>query len=243
MLPLFLDKYVSNLHQFREIGFVWGGMRIFGIGVSPGNVAVCHGSVMKEVDRKVRLAELIMRWLIFALALLASFLLATASEVKVIFSVHKEAKFTDMTSLVFLVISNGVVAAYSLLQGLRCVLCMVRGIVMFSKPSAWVIFSGDQVMAYVTLAAVAAAAQSAVFAEFGQSELQWMKLSDIYRKYCIQVGEGIASALLVSLGMIGVSCLSAFSLFRLYNKASNKNSSSTWYKDAVSVVNLLPAPY
>lgn len=78
-------------------------------------------------------------------------------------------------------------------------------------------------MAYVTVAAVAAAAQSAVFAKLGQPEVQWMKICDMYGKFCNQVGEGIASAVLVSLSMVLLSCISAFSLFRLYggNKAKS----------------------
>lgn len=81
-----------------------------------------------------------------------------------------------------------------------------------------------QAMAYVTVAAVAAAAQSAVIAKLGQPELQWMKICNMYGKFCNQVGEGIASAFVVSLSMVGLSCISAFSLFRLYGGNKNKNS-------------------
>lgn len=42
-------------------------------------------------------------------------------------------------------VANGIVAAYSLVQVMRCVVSMVRGNVLFSKPIAWIIFSGDQV--------------------------------------------------------------------------------------------------
>lgn len=42
-------------------------------------------------------------------------------------------------------VANGIAAAYSLLQVLRCVVSMVRGNLLFSKPLAWAIFSGDQV--------------------------------------------------------------------------------------------------
>ncbi|VVA30661.1 PREDICTED: CASP [Prunus dulcis] len=127
----------------------------------------------------------------------------------------------------FLVIVNGIIAAYSLVQVLRCVVSMVRGNVLFSKPIAWIIFSGDQVMAYVSVAAVGAAAQSAVFAKLGQSELQWMKICNMYDKFCNQVGEGIASALLVSLSTVVLSCISAFNLFRLYGGNKSKSSSAT----------------
>lgn len=80
-----------------------------------------------------------------------------------------------------------------------------------------------QMMAYLTVAAVAANVQSAVFAKLGQPELQWMKICNMYGKFCNQVGEGIASALLVSISMVVLSCISAFSLFRLYGGSKAKN--------------------
>jgi len=81
-------------------------------------------------------------------------------------------------------------------------------------------------MAYVTLAAVAAAAQSAVLGEFGQPQLQWMKICNLYGKFCTQVGEGLASAVVVSLSMVTLSCVSAFNLFRLYGSNKGKNTAS-----------------
>ncbi|KAF4353671.1 hypothetical protein G4B88_020122 [Cannabis sativa] len=47
-------------------------------------------------------------------------------------------------ALVFVVIVNAIVSAYSLIQALRCVVSMDKGSVLFSKPLVWVIFSGDQ---------------------------------------------------------------------------------------------------
>ena len=40
---------------------------------------------------------------------------------------------------------NGMAAAYSLVHAVRCVVGMMKGSVLFSKPLAWAIFSGDQV--------------------------------------------------------------------------------------------------
>ena len=79
-----------------------------------------------------------------------------------------------------------------------------------------------QVMAYLTLAAVAAALQSSVIGMFGQPELQWMKLCDLYKKFCTQAGEGVASAVLVSLCTVILSWISAYSLFRLYGGRKGK---------------------
>ncbi|KDP29302.1 hypothetical protein JCGZ_19405 [Jatropha curcas] len=198
-------------------------MSYLGVGVSPGNVAVYHGTNVKVIDRRVRLAELVLRCVTCGLGVLAAVLVATDTQVKEIFSIQKKARYTDMKALVFLVIANGIVAAYSLVQGVRCVVGMIRGSVLFNKPLAWAIFSGDQVMAYLTVAAVAAAAQSAAFAKLGQPELQWMKICDMYGKFCNQVGEGIASAFFVGLSTVVLSCLSAFSLFRLYGANKGKD--------------------
>lgn len=72
-----------------------------------------------------------------------------------------------------------------------------------------------QAMAYLNVAAVGAAAQSAVFAKLGQTELQWMKICNMYGKFCNQVGEGISMAVLASVCMVLLSGISAFTLFRL----------------------------
>ncbi|RYR33962.1 hypothetical protein Ahy_A10g048659 [Arachis hypogaea] len=49
------------------------------------------------------------------------------------------------------------------------------------------------VMEYVTWAGATALLQSAVFAKAGQPEVQWIKVCNMYGKFCNQVGEGVAS--------------------------------------------------
>ncbi|KAG4956341.1 hypothetical protein JHK85_042721 [Glycine max] len=196
-----------------------------GVGVSPGNVPVYHSTNVKVLDRKIKITELVLRCVILGLGVLAAVLVGTDSEVKEFFSFQKEAKFTDMKSLVFLVVANGLAAGYSLIQGLRCILSMIRGRVLFSKPLAWAIFSGDQVyFIYIkNTAYLLFFWQSGMIARVGQPELQWMKICNMYGKFCNQVGEGIASAFVASLSMVVMSCISAFSLFRLYGGNKTKN--------------------
>ncbi|KAI3718602.1 hypothetical protein L6452_19480 [Arctium lappa] len=203
-------------------------MSYLGVGVSPGNVPVYHGTDLKVVDQRVRLAELILRAVICVLALVAVVLVATDSQVQEIFTIQKKAKFTDMKALVFLVVVNGIAAAYSLVQVLRCGVSMIRGSVLLNKPLAWVILSGDQLMAYVMLGGLGAALQSAIFAKFSEPELQWMKVCDMYGKFCNQSGEGIASSVVAWLGMVIVSGISAFSLFRLYGGNKGTKTSAGW---------------
>ncbi|XP_010540841.1 PREDICTED: CASP-like protein 2B1 [Tarenaya hassleriana] len=195
-------------------------MSYLGVGISP----VYHGANMKSIDRRVKLTELILRCSVCGLGLVAALLVGTDTQVKEIFTIQKKARFTDMKALVFLVSANGVAAAYSLVQVIRCAVGMVKGSVLFSKPLAWAIFSGDQAIAYLCVAAIAAAAQSAAFAKLGESELQWMKICNMYGKFCNQVGEGIGSALFAAIGMVMVSCISAFSLFRLYGGSKGRQS-------------------
>ncbi|KAF5474957.1 hypothetical protein F2P56_006809 [Juglans regia] len=124
-------------------------MSYLGVGVSPGNVPVYYGTNVKLIDKRVRVAELVLRCLICGLGVLAAVLVATDSQVKEIFSIQKKARFTDMKVLVFLVVANCIAAAYSFVQVVRCVVSMVRGNVLVSKPLAWAIFSGDQVHYFI----------------------------------------------------------------------------------------------
>ncbi|KAL9665917.1 hypothetical protein QQ045_000238 [Rhodiola kirilowii] len=81
-------------------------MSYLGVGLSPANIPVNQAMELNTVDRRVRLTELVLR---------------------------------------FLVTANGIAAAYLLLQASRCIFNMVKGQVLFSRPLAWFIFSGDQV--------------------------------------------------------------------------------------------------
>ncbi|KAL0921725.1 hypothetical protein M5K25_008826 [Dendrobium thyrsiflorum] len=138
------------------------------------------------LERKLRVGEMVLRLVVLGLGVTAVALLVSASQVRTFFSLEKKARFSDMKVLVFLVVANGVAAGHSLLQGIYCVVRMMKGSVVSSKGLAWVIFSCDQVMAYVTLSASAAAVQTAVLGNFGQSELEWMKTCNLFRKFCTQ---------------------------------------------------------
>lgn len=200
-----------------------GGATVVG-GASPGSVPVSHGHKLVTVDRRVRVTELVLRILICVLGVLAAALVGSDSQVRVFFSIEKKAKFTDMKSMVFLVAANGIAATYSLIQVLRCVVGMIRGTVLFSKSLAWIIFSGDQAVAYLSLSALAAASQSSIYGKQGQEELQWIKICNMYGKFCNQAGEGVASAVVVTLSMAIVSSISAYSLFRLYGRNKRQGS-------------------
>lgn len=72
-----------------------------GVGVSPGNVPVYYGSAsLKAVDRRMKVAEVVLRWMICGLGLAAALIIGTDDQVKRFFTVEKRAKFTDMKALV-----------------------------------------------------------------------------------------------------------------------------------------------
>ncbi|XLT72339.1 hypothetical protein HN873_028765 [Arachis hypogaea] len=127
-------------------------MSYLGVGVSPGTVPVYHSTNLKLFDKRIKIGELVLRFMILGLGVVAAVLIGTDSQVKVFFSFEKEAKFTDVKALVFLVVANGLAAGYSLIQGLRCVVSLVRGSVLFNKPLAWAIFS-SQLSPAMTVAA------------------------------------------------------------------------------------------
>lgn len=88
LLRWFLGHFIS-----REMSYL-------GVGVSPGSVAVHHGTSLKVMDRRVRLVELVLRCVICGLGVLAAVLVGTDTQVKEIFTIQKRAKFTDMKALV-----------------------------------------------------------------------------------------------------------------------------------------------
>ncbi|XP_078154284.1 CASP-like protein 2B1 [Carex rostrata] len=176
-----------------------------------------EGERLKGAERKVKIWEVALRCAALVLGATAVALIVTNKEVKVVMSVQETAKFTYSKAMVYLVIANGLVAAYSLVQLVRCVASLLQGFMLSSRAVAWAIFVSDQITAYVTLSAIAATMQAAVIAEYGQPEFQWMKTCNIFRQFCFQSGEGAAMAFLVSMASICLSGISAFNLFRLYD--------------------------
>ncbi|PNT62645.1 CASP-like protein 2B1 [Brachypodium distachyon] len=188
-------------------------------------------------ERKAKLWELALRCLICLLGTLAAALVATDSQTRTFFSLEKKARYTDMKALVLLVAANGAAAAYSLLQAFRCAVSIARGGSgsSSSKVVAWSVFSGDQLLAYATLAATAAAAQASAIGKKGQPELQWMGICDLYGAFCRQVGGGIACAVGAGVAAVVLAPVSAFNLFRLYGGGGGKgyggdarNGGATW---------------
>lgn len=175
-------------------------------------------------ERKVKVAEVALRALLCGLGALAAALVATDTQTRTFFSLQKKASYTDMKAMVFLVAATAAAAGYSLLQlAARCCVALLPssssrggGGMVPGRPLAWCVFSCDQALAYVLLAAVAAALQASVVAKRGQPEMQWMGICSLYGAFCRQAGAGVASAVAAGVAAVLLAFLSAFNLFRLY---------------------------
>ncbi|KAG6510877.1 hypothetical protein ZIOFF_028922 [Zingiber officinale] len=190
-------------------------------GVSPGTVALYYNG---GALRAMKAAELFLRCAITLFGVLTAALIGSNTQTRDFFSQEKKAEFTDMKALVFLVATSGAVAGYSLIHGVRCAWSMVV------KGSAVLNFV-NRAVAYLTLAAVSAAVQGSALGKFGQPELQWMKICDLYAKFCKRGEEGLVCAVLVCLCVVTVSSISAFNLFRLYGeeaKGSKSGRTASW---------------
>ncbi|KAG8048800.1 hypothetical protein GUJ93_ZPchr0009g1330 [Zizania palustris] len=184
------------------------------------------------LERKVKVAEVALRFLVCGLGALAAALVATGSQTRTFFSMERKARYTDMKALVLLVAAYGAAAGYSLLQAARCAAAAMAwgsggGGVMGSRSRAvaWCVFSCDQAVAYVLMAATAAALQSSQLGKRGQPELQWMAICSLYGAFCRRVGEGLASAVAAGLAAVLLAVVSAFNLFRLYDSAGKSSRS------------------
>lgn len=88
------------------------------------------------------------------------------------------------------------------------------------------IFFSPQMLAYLSLSALAAALQSSAIAKMGQSELGWFKICDMFEKFCNQGAGGITCAVVATLCAAVTSSISAYSLFRLFGRNKGKKSGS-----------------
>ncbi|OVA20932.1 Uncharacterized protein family UPF0497 [Macleaya cordata] len=71
--------------------------------------------------------------------------------------------------------------------------------------------------AYVSFATNTAAAQAALLAITGANNFQWLKVCNIYTRFCIQCGGALSCGLVASILMSVISSISAYNLFRHYS--------------------------
>ncbi|GLJ27010.1 hypothetical protein SUGI_0529300 [Cryptomeria japonica] len=176
-----------------------------------------------KLENIMRISEVLLRFIVMIMALVCAVTVGVASENELVIGLRMTADFRLMKSLPCLVIIEGILSGYSLLQGVRCVWVRYKGSILLSKLLAWMIFSCDQVMAYASLAAAASAAESAYLAKNGVSELQWIKVCGFFGRFCLQTGAGIVIGLIAAVCMGALSVMSAYHLFRLYGRKARSS--------------------
>ncbi|XP_031481935.1 CASP-like protein 2C1 [Nymphaea colorata] len=172
-----------------------------------------------EYSRLVK-AEAALRFLAIVLTMATAVLIGTTKETEMVFGVIKEtANVHSLQALVVLLVTHSIATGYLLAQLCKACLLARSKTSLKSRPSkglAWISFSMDQVMAYATFSVTTAATQGCYFAVSGQTQFQWMKLCNIYTRFCDKVAAALLFGLAASFLLAVVSCISAYNVFRLY---------------------------
>ncbi|GAB4838227.1 hypothetical protein Ancab_027758 [Ancistrocladus abbreviatus] len=168
--------------------------------------------------------EALLRLLAVCVLILTSCLIRTNTQTKLLFGVLSErATFKDIDIFVISVYINLAVAGYNLLQFIRCLtICFYQHppatkLTVFSNTLHWLFFLLDQVTVYLVFATNCAAASVAMLAVTGSKNMQWMKLCNIYTRFCYQAGGHIFCGCVASILLASVSSISAFNLFSFYS--------------------------
>ncbi|KAG6522793.1 CASP-like protein 2C2 [Zingiber officinale] len=172
-------------------------------------------------------AECGMRALSLLLAAMAALLLGLDSETETVIFISKKATVKDLTALWVMTIAASVTSGYHLLQLCRCVASAALGR-QSSGPqnklaALWLQFLLDQGVAYAIFVATMAGLQGSLVALLGVHKLQWVKLCNIYGRFCKQIGGGILCGAAAALAMAVVAAISAHRLFRLRYASSTSN--------------------
>ncbi|KAK9130161.1 hypothetical protein Sjap_010648 [Stephania japonica] len=161
-----------------------------------------------------------LRFLCIAFLVTTACIVRVDSETKPIFGgLEKKATISDLPSLKTYVIVVSAVAGYHLIQLTLCLIRIrfekkPRG---FNKVMAWTSFFTDQIVSYVSFATTLAATQLAILAITGADEFEWLKLCNIYTRFCVQIGGGIFCSSVANFLMWSMASISGFNLFRFYS--------------------------
>ncbi|XP_077243716.1 CASP-like protein 1D1 isoform X2 [Tasmannia lanceolata] len=122
------------------------------------------------------------------------------------------AKFNYSPAFIYFVVGLSVAGLYSLLS----LMCSAFAI---SKPSAstkilFLFAILDALMAGIVASATGAAASIAYVGLKGNSHVYWLKICNIYDKFCRHIGSSVAVSLFASIILVLLVALSTYSLYR-----------------------------
>ncbi|KAG6513374.1 hypothetical protein ZIOFF_023698 [Zingiber officinale] len=167
-------------------------------------------------------AECGTRALSLAFAAMAALLVGLDRETETVVFIRRTATARDLTALWVMTVTASVAAGYHFLQLCRCMASagLGRSSSLQSKLAAWLQFLLDQGAAYATFLTTMAGLQGSLVGVFGVHKLQWMKLCNIYGRFCREIGGGVICALVATFTMAIVAAISAHRLFKLYPRGS-----------------------
>ncbi|XP_062178720.1 CASP-like protein 2C1 [Phragmites australis] len=167
-------------------------------------------------------AEGLLRAACAALAAAAAMLLGLSTQTETVLLVRKKATVKDVQALWVLAMTAVAAAGYHLLQLLKCFYLGRFAVSPYrnSRALAWTCLLLDKACAYTTFATTVAATQACMIALEGAHAVQWIKLCNIYTRFCEQIGGSLALGMLAAAGTTVLSAVSARNLFRLYPSAT-----------------------
>ncbi|XP_077217390.1 CASP-like protein 2C1 [Tasmannia lanceolata] len=172
------------------------------------------------MENKILKTEGFLRLSIFVLAVTGACLVGLDTQTKEVFlSIKRKATDRDLKALVVVVIVDAITAGYSFIQLSKSVIFawFKENPGRYNPSLSWVCFLLDQMVAYICFGANAAGTQASLLAVTGATRFEWMKLCNIYTRFCDQIGGGLFCGTMASLLMAIVTSISAFRLFRLYS--------------------------
>lgn len=177
----------------------------------------------KEVEvankRSVRGSDVILRFLAFALTLVAAIVVGVDKQTKLVsmtvastlppISVPVTAKWHYMSAFVYFVVANAVACAYAALSLL--LVLATRGA---KKGLGLMIITLDLVMVALLFSSGGAALAVGLIGYEGNSHVQWNKVCNVFGRFCNQVAGAVVVSLLGSAVFLLLVLLAAINLHK-----------------------------
>ncbi|KAG6764855.1 hypothetical protein POTOM_032343 [Populus tomentosa] len=157
-----------------------------------------------------------LRVLLFAASVTAVVVMVTAKQTEIVpvpvfpFRAPLEAKFSDSPAFIYFISALSVAGLYGILTTLVSIVLKPAHETRFLLHFALL----DVLMLGIVASATGAAGGVAYIGLKGNSHVGWVKVCNVYDKFCQHVGSSIAVALFASVLLVLFTMLSVFSIYR-----------------------------
>ncbi|KAI3459303.1 hypothetical protein Pfo_015966 [Paulownia fortunei] len=162
------------------------------------------------------LAEVVLRFLLFASALVAVVVIVTSKQTQKVpiqvppFQASVSAKFNHSPAFIYFVAALSVAGLYSIITTLLSFYALLKPGCCPKLLSHFVIF--DVLLLGVVAAATGSAGAVAYIGLKGNSHVGWRKICNVYDEYCKHIGASVAVSLFASIVLAFLILLSVYSL-------------------------------